>query len=438
MSVMTRGIFVLVMILGLCAHAQDSSVRITSSGANADTRTPIAVPPFATADPALKEIASELAEVLAYDLEFSGLFNLLPASQYPPDFQGLDADVSKLDLNSWRGTKAENLVYGLIMADGEDLVAQFRLFDLFSKEQLVGQELRVKRTFPRLAAHRFSEEVVRFIDGTPGVGTTEICFSVGETGNKEIYVSDYDGANIKQVTKHNSISIKPKFSPDGNRIAYLSYKDRYMFIYVYDRATGKSVPVSKEVGLNSAPTWSPDGNTLALTLSKDGNTEIYLRNADGTNPRRLTNNRFGDTSPTFSPDGSRIAYVSEQGGNPQIYVMGADGSGTKRLSFQGGSAYDPVWSPDGAMIAYIAEKPGDGLELYVMNADGTNPRRLTDTQGSNESPSWSPDSRNVVIMSTRDGSAHVYMVNVENPLTQRRVPNLNMRCEGPFWGPRRR
>lgn len=419
-------------------QAAEGNVQIVSRGQMGDNRIPIAVPPCATTDPSLTAVAREMAEVIAYDLEFSGVFKILPASNYPPGFAGFSPDVAQLNLDAWRGTSAEQLVWGSVSIEGDQLVGRFRTFDLLSKDQLVGQELRVARNYPRLAAHRFSEEIVRQNTGVAGIGSSEIVFSATSGGKKEIYVADYDGAGVRQVTDHGSISIKPKLSPDGNHIAYVSYKDRYTFLYVFDRRSGRSVPLSKEVGLNSAPAWAPDGSMLAMTLSKDGNTEIYLRNPDGSNPRRLTRNKTGDTSPTFSPDGREIAFVSEQGGSPQIWVMGVDGSNQRRLSYQGGKAYDPVWSPDGRYIAYVAEKQGEGLEIYVMNSDGSNPVQLTASGGSNESPSWSADSRHVVFTSTRGGKPQLWTVNIETKV-QNPIPRLGgMACEGPSWGPRRR
>jgi len=332
----------------LTAGAQD--IVIESSN-RLDMRTPVAVPVFATEDLSLGPVAKEMAEVVAWDLDFSGLFRLLSREQYPPGFSSLPMDVRQLDFNGWRATKAEHLAYGKVAKEGDTYVCEFRLIDLFSGDQVFGKELRVTLDHPRLAAHKFSEEIIRSIEGVPGIGTTEICYSAGATGSKEIWVADYDGANARQLTHHGSISIKPKVSPDGNMIAYLSYKERYCYLYVFDRRTGVSTALSKEPGLNSAPSWSPDGKTIAMTLSKDGNTEIYLKNPDGSNPRRLTRNRYGDTSPVFSPDGGRIAFVSEQGGAPQIYVMDTSGGNVRRLSYQGGSSYDPAWSPDGKCIA---------------------------------------------------------------------------------------
>ena len=426
---------ILAVTLATAIHAQTTNVIIEDSGIG-DTRVTIAVPPLAAEGPGLAELCKEMSDVIAYDLEFSGLFKILEPARYPLGFTGLDPDVTKLDRGAWTATGASQLVFGSVAAEGDQIVGRFRLFDLTTGDQVVGQELRVSRQFDRLAAHRFSEEIIKFTDGEPGIGSSEIVFSAGKTGSKEIWVADYDGANARQVTKHGSISIKPKVSPDGTKIAYLSYKDRYTYLYIYDRRSGTSTPLSKEVGLNISPAWSPDGRTIALTLSKDGNTEIYLKSADGANSRRLTQNRDGDTSPNFSPDGKRIVFVSDRGGSPQVYTMGADGSGQTRLSLQGGNSYDPVWSPDGQWIAYVVERKGASFQIYGIPAEGGEAKQVTTGSG-NESPSWSADSRNVIFMSSRSGGKQLWTVNV---LTgdERKVPNLqSLSCEGPTWGPRR-
>ncbi len=428
----------LICVIVLCpsGHAQPA-VRIDSPFST-DPRTRIAVPNFALSDPQLQPIAQEMTQVVADDLEFSGLFVVLPPAQYPATFTGLTPDVGSLDLPAWLAVKAENLVYGYVYLEGDMLVAQFRLFDLYSNTQLHGQEVRVDRVHYRLAAHRFSEEVIRQVDGVAGIGTTEIFFAgTSGTNVKEIYVADYDGANVRKLTNHQSLSIMPDVSSDGGSVAYLSYKDRYCFLYIFDRASGGSHPLSKEVGLNSAAGWVPGGQRLAMTLSKDGNAEIYLRDKNGGNTVRLTENKEGDTSPCFSPDGGRIAFVSDRAGRPQIYVMNADGSGQTRVSFHGGAAYDPAWSPDGKMIAFVSSVSGEGFEIYSMGSDGSNPVRLTNTSGVNEAPSWSPDSRHIAFSSTRNGRPELWTVTLSTKAEQP-ISRISMGAEGPSWGPRRK
>ena len=435
LSQITSDVLVGIALWALCVPAWSQAVRIDSVGV-VDRRTPIAVPNFGAA-PGLEAVANEMSDVITYDLLFTGLFKTLPHENFPRSFTGFTADASEINFKDWKTTKADYLVYAYIATEGEAVVVECRMFDIVTGFQVVGQRLTAARDLSRLVAHRFSEEIVRHVDGIAGMASSRICLSGGDGKTKEICVADYDGANLREVTKHGSISIKPKFSPDGTRIAYLSYKDRYPFLYILELATGKSAPLSKRVGLNAAPAWAPDSQTLAFVLSKDGNTEIYVKNADGTGERRLTRDRAGDTSPAFAPSGQQIAFVSDRGGRAQIYVMNADGSNVRRVSYQGGSAYDPAWSPDGRRIAYVAEKSGEGLEIYVMDANGQNPVRLTNTAGGNESPSWSPDSRHIVFMSTRSGRAGIWAVNIEPPHQQHRITRSGMRCEGPSWGPRR-
>jgi TolB protein len=429
-----RVLVVVVVVLAGCSAWAQLPVRIEQT-VTADTRVGVAVPDFAAA-PGLEAVAAEMAGVIEYDLAFTGLFILVPKANYPASLAQLPVDPTQIDFGLWRGTKADYLVHGYITVQDDMIVVECRMFDVRSGTQVVGKRLTAKRDLPRLVAHRFSEEIVRHVDGIPGIGSSQICFSGGAPGSKEIYIADYDGANIREVTEHKSISIKPKISPDGTKIAYLSYKDRYPFLYIRDLATGKATPLSKSVGLNAAPAWSPDGKTLALVLSKDGNTEIYVKNVDGSGERRLTNDKAGDTSPTFDPTGNQIAFVSDRGGVPQLYVMNSDGGNVRRLSYSGGKAYDPAWSPDGKQIAYVSEKSGEGFQIYVMNADGSNPERLTDS-GSNESPSWSPDSRHVMFCSSRSGSLGLWAVNVHPPHELHPIRTGKLAAEGPSWGCRR-
>lgn len=424
----------LYLLAGPRADAQET-VRIQSV-APADTLIPIAVPPFA-ATPNAGRYAQELATIISNDLEFSGLFTIVTRDRYPKRFRGFNADAGRINFETWRASPAGHLVHGFVALQGDRLVAECRLFDVLVAQQVVGKRLQSEAKWSRLLAHQFADEIIRFLTGLEGVASSEITFSAGQTGKKEIYVADYDAGTVTQVTGHGSISIKPRFSPDGQRIAYLSYKDGYPFLYVYDRRTGVSTSLSKRSGLNHSPGWAPDGKTLAICLSKDGNTEIYLKNADGTGEQRLTNNRVGDTSPVFSPDGTRIAFVSDRTGRAQIFSMSARGTDVRRLSYQGGSGYDPAWSSDGRYIAYVVERPGDGLEIYMMDADGGNARRLTDSRGGSESPSWSPDSRHIMFTSTRSGGPQLYTITIETGVV-RRVPRLaHLRSQGPSWGPRR-
>jgi TolB protein len=423
-----------IMALPAAAWAQVDLGDIVGRG----QRTPVAVPDFAT-QPGMEGLGAELAQVVSDDLNFTGMFNLLPRERYPAGFAGFTSDATQINFQAWERTGAEYLVYAYVTLQGDRLVAECRLFDALAGQQVVGKRLEASREWSRLVAHQFADEIVLFLTGTEGIASSRITFSSGTPGQKEIYVADYDGANAKQVTQHGSISIMPRFSPEGNRVAYLSYKDKGAFLYVLDLLSGVSAPLSREVGINLSPGWSPDGNTLALTLSKDANQELYVVNADGSNKRRLTNTPSLEASPSYNPDGTKLAFVSDRLGAGQIFVMNADGSGEpQRISFQGGQSVDPEWSPDGRHIVYVAERRGEGRQLYVAEAaNPSNYRRLTHSPGPCESPTWSPDSRYVMYASTRGGRSQLFTVNVETG-EERRVPFLDVNAQGPSWGPRRR
>jgi len=424
------------MTLGTSAFGQSSApgaVRIDIT--RVDQRIAIAVPDFAAA-PGQEALGAELAEIVRYDLDFSCLFTLLSRDRYPKSFVGFTSDAGRIDFPAWGQTGIEFLVYAYVTMEQGRIVLEGRLFEVRSGQQYVGKRFTATADWKRHIAHQFSDEIVLALTGEAGIATSQICFSgfTSSTGNKEIYVVDYDGANLKRVTEHNSTSILPQFSPEGNRIAYLSFKDRFPFLYVLDLTTGKSTYLSKDVGMNVSPAWAPDGSQLAIALSKDANAEIYLVNPDGSGKRRVTNAKSLETSPSFSPDGKEIVFVSDRLGGAQIFASGLDGSNLRRLSYQGGRSYDPEWSPDGKKIVYVVES--GGFEIYVMNADGSDPRKLTDSPGSNESPSWSKDSRHIVFASSRSGRWELWTVNVETGM-QRRINIPGLECQGPSWGPRR-
>lgn len=431
-------ISVVALTATLSASAQrraPGAIRIDSVQ-TADFRTPIAIPQFASAS-GQEALADEIARLVVSDLDFTGLFRIISSRDYPENFRGFSRDVSRMDFANWRKTPAEYLVYAYVYIEGRKVVAECRLFDVQASRQVLGTKVRGdSEKWYHLIAHQFADEIVLFLTGERGIATSEIFFSGGVSGRKEIYVADYDGRNVIQITRHGSISINPECSPDGNLVAYLSYKDRYPYLYIFDRNTGQSRPFSKKVGLNAAPSWSPDGKSLAIVLSKDGNTEIYLSDVEGGNLSRLTKNRFGDTSPTFSPDGSHIAFVSDRLGSAQIFSMDDRGGNVRRLSVQGGRSYDPEWSPDGRHIAYVVEKSGEGLEIYVMDTDGMNAKRLTESGGSNEAPSWSPDSRHIIFTSTRRGRPDLWTVSLDTGQV-RRNRNIRIGAQGPVWGSRR-
>ena len=250
-----------------------------------------------------------------------------------------------------------------------------------------------------------------------------------------LVISDADGQNIRNAMNSSEPIISPSWSPDGKKVAYVSFEDRKPVIYVHELATGRRIALSNQKGNNSAPAWSPDGKRLAVSLSRDGNTQIYGINADATGLHRLSRGSTIDTEPQYSPDGHYIYFTSDRGGNPQIYRMSADGEqaeGVKRITYKQGFVTSPRISPDGKYLAYIANI-GGAFRLYILNLATGDSQALTDGS-SDESPSFAANGR-YVLYSTKVNSKRVLAaVSVDGNSKQvLSIPGSDVRQ--PSWGP---
>ena len=243
---------------------------------------------------------------------------------------------------------------------------------------------------PRTAAHHFVDDVVQTLTGHKGIASSTLAFVSNRSGRKEIYLADYDGANGRQLTHDNALSVSPALSPDGRRLAYTGYQFGYADIYVIDLSTGSRVRLVKFPGTNSGARFSPDGGQLACTVSKDGNPELYVVGMGG-GARRLTRTRGSESCPAWSPDGSEIIYASDEAGAPQLYRIGAGGGSGRLLPTGFGYCTEPSWSPDGQHLAFNV-RSGGGFAVAVMDLNGGSARIVA--QG--ENPVWGADSRHLV------------------------------------------
>ncbi len=207
--------------------------------------------------------------------------------------------------------------------------------------------------------------------------------------NGDIDVMTADGSAVAQLTTDPAPDISPSWSPDGTRLAFVSYRDRFAEIYVMNADGSNQVRLTSVLANHWDPAWSPDGSKIAFASNRDGNAEIYVMGADGSNVTRLTNNAASDAQPAWSPDGTRIAFQSYRDGNSEIYAMNADGSGVVRLTNNPATDAEPAWSPDGSKIAFVSDRDGN-YQIYVMNADGSAATRLISNQDVDLDPAWSP------------------------------------------------
>jgi len=411
---------------------------------------PIAISPFqapvSPSDP--MKLGERATDILNSDLDLCGFFDLVDPKSFtasvnpngsPSSSSGNDPEAAgqgkeSVDFRGWANIGAEALVVGEIAYKERSLIFEARLFDVVQEELIVGKRYTGEITDLSRMMHRFADEILLAMTGQEGFFQTKIVFVSKATGYKEIYLMDFDGRNIVQVTRHQSICLSPRFSPDGTKIAFTSYKSGNPDLYIKDLRTGEERCISSYPGLNFSPAWSPDGTQLALTLSKDGQSEVYTIHPDGSGLVRLTDHPAIDVSPTWSPDGRKIAFVSNRGGNPQIYTMDADGQNVQRVFFEGDYNTEPAWSPHGDLIAFNS-KIGGNHNICTIRPDGTDFKILTANLERCETPAWSPDGHFLTFSSTRDGGPHIFLIDAEGT----RLKKLTFRLGGntsPNWSPR--
>lgn len=275
----------------------------------------------------------------------------------------------------------------------------------------------------REKAHEFANDIIRTLTGNPGIAGTKIAFVASKTGRKEIYTADYDGANLQQLTRDNSISVGPSLSPGARRLAYTSYRSGYADIYSIDLGSGARGRIVKFPGTNSGAAFSPDGSQLACTLSRDGNPELYVCGAGGGGARRLTRTAGVESAPTWSPDGDEIIYSFDQQGGPQLYRISSNGGGGRPLSTGHGYNTEPDWSPDGRKVAFNV-RAGGSFQVAVLDLGSGATRVLT----GGESPVWGPDSRHLLCA---NGGA-LYLVDAQTGRKTKILDGLGKISE-PTW-----
>ncbi len=374
------------------------------------------------------EINKEMRETFLFDMNMSGTVVAF-ARDSAASPGGLSAGM--VDFSPLLAEGYDLLVKSEYSLKGENLVLEYRLFDVINKKLLLSRRYLGTIREIRYFTHSFANEIVGVIDRAGGKGcfTSKIVYITTSSGNKEIAIMDWDGHNFRQITRNGSINLNPVFSPDGKEILFTSYKNGNPDLFRRPLSSGVDLKISSRKGLNITGSWSPDGKKIVLSLSKDGNSEIYTIDKNGDNPVRLTVNPAIDVSPVFSPDGAFIAFVSDRLGKPQIFIMNVDGGNVRRLTTLGSYNVTPAWSPRGDRIAYASMQ--DGFQIHTISVDGSDDRQLT-ASGNNENPAWSPDGR-LIAYSSRQGRGEAINVMRANGEGQTRVSQGNGRATQPSW-----
>ena len=411
------------LLFWACSAQAQLSIEITGAGAQ---RIPVALVPFAGEN----ALPPGISTIIRADLERSGLFRGLELPPIVPE----PTEATNINYAEWRSRLADALLVGSVQPrpDGRFEV-RFRLYDVVKQVPLGGVAYTLGKEQLRATAHRISDFVYEKLTGEKGVFSTRIAYVVKRGNRYELQISDYDGAGAETALASFEPIISPVWSPDGKRLAYVSFENKKPVVYVHSLVDGKRRVIANFKGSNSAPAWTPDGNRLAVVLSREGGSQMFMINADGGGLRRLATSTAIDTEPRFSPDGQWMYFTSDRGGTPQIYRMPANGGEPQRITFEGSYNVSPRISPDGKTIAYITRNPAGKFQVALLDLSNRQVQILTDSDR-DESPSFSPNGRMILLATVINERGVLSAVSADGRVKQR-LSTAAGDVREPAWGP---
>ena len=426
-------IFILAIAIPLMPARADLRVDITRGQVEP---MPVAVSDlFGESDDEAK-FGRRIAEVVARNLERSGLFRPIDQRAY---IQRPEAMLSGPRFADWRQINAQALVAGKVrIVAGDKLEVEFRLWDIFSEQHLVGLRLGSVTSQWRRIAHKVTDAIYERLTGEVGYFDTRIVY-IAETGPldariKRLAIMDQDGENLRFLSDGKQLVLTPRFSPTAQEITYLFYDQGIPRVYLRKIDSGQREVLGNFPGMTFAPRFSPDGNSVVLTYAADGNSDLFEMDLRSRKVRRLTDNGAIDTAPSYSPDGQQIVFESDRSGEQQIYVMARKGSNARRITFGKGRYGTPVWSPRGDLIAFTKSYRGR-FSIGVIKPDG-NGERILSQDYLVEGPTWAPNGR--VLMFFRQSERNPdssELVTVDITGHNERILFTTTAASDPAWSP---
>ncbi|MCG8428469.1 MAG: Tol-Pal system beta propeller repeat protein TolB [Chromatiales bacterium] len=424
--------FLLSIILVLW-HVQASAALTIQITEGAEGALPVAIVPFGWQGQGAGP-SQDIAKIIRDDLQRSGRFNTMPVK----DMLARPQTGSEVEFRDWKVLGMENLAVGQIRPNGSGgYLIRFQLFDVYKGEQLIGYNIPTTERDLRATAHQIADIIYEKLTGQRGAFATKIAYVISTKSAKggqtvSLKVADADGFNAQTIVTSNEPLMSPAWSPDGRKLAYVSFERKKPSVYVQEVYTGRRQKIASFKGINGAPAWSPDGRKLALTLSKDGSPDIYVYHLNKKSLQRLTKHYAIDTEPSWSPDGSEIVFTSDRGGRPQIYKVSAFGGAVKRVTFEGTYNARASYSPDGKNLTLVTRQGGD-FRIGVLDLENSALQILSEGR-LDESPSFAPNGSMVIYATKLGGKGELAAVSVDGRVRQRLALQEGDVRE-PVWSP---
>jgi TolB protein len=428
-SLLLLGLPALLALFAAPAAQAELRIEITRGVSEA---VPVAIVPFSYEGQGTPPV--DVAAVVAGDLAFSGRF----APMDRRDMATRPTRPEEVRLEDWRLLKTDVVVVGRVKpaAPGRYEI-EFHVFDVFRGQPLMGYSLPVAADNLRGGAHRIADMIFERLTGVPGVFSTRVAYvTVDQQGGRpryRLWLADADGARPNVIAESVQPIMSPAWSPDGRRMAYVSFESGVSRIFVQEIATGRREIVSSAPGINGAPAWSPDGSRLALVLGgQDGNLDVYVLTLNNRELRRITRHPAIDTEPAWAPDGRHLFFTSDRAGGPQVYRVGLDGENPRRVTFEGNYNARPRVSPDGEQLAVVHNDRGNfRIGLLDMRRGGF---RILSEGRQDESPSFAPNG-NMIIYATREGNRGVLSAVSTDGRVRQRIAATEGDVREPVWSP---
>lgn len=384
----------------------------------------------------------DFEDTLRNDMDYTDLFDISVAEAMSPASLTVGAT---LDLDPYRAKGIDFLIRSSIAQRGATLEAEVHLFDVRKGVDILARRYPFVSKLGQPArelAHYAGNDIVKTLTGEDGIFRTRILMSCG-LRTKEIFLMDFDGQNVKQITHDRNFALSPSWSPDGRKMLFTSYRTAggkgplNPNLYSYDLVANQRKLLSGAKGLNTGGAYHPKEQKIAYTFSVKARPEIYILDLLTNTRKPITSTQFFSVEPSWSPDGNRLTYSSSQTGHPHIFVANADGSSPKRLTFAGVYNSSPNWSPRGDKIVFSGqENTANNFNVFTIDPAGSNLLRLTDGSHSSENPVFSPDGRYIAFSSNQDGNYRINVMTARgNKIRALSAPGLG-HCKQPSWSPR--